>query len=620
MAQSSFLQNFTWRGILSRLWGQSFNGDRDLYLTCGYPRVLTSVDYVEAYLRGGLAARIIDSFPDATWRETPIIKAPGEDEDGEFATAVKRLFDDNDVWETMHRLDLLTSLGHYGVMLFGVAGGVPLTQPLDKGRQRLLYLSPHGERSAQITKWDDRPDSSRFGKPEQYRLTIGTNWVGIGGVEKNVNVHWSRTIHVVERALDDGAIGTPRLERIWNRVMDLDKLLGGSSEVYWQNAAGLRVWSADADAEWDPKEQADMEAQLEEMQNGLRRDARVRGINASLLAAKPEDPTGHIDKQLDIIAGASGIPKRILIGSERGELSSEQDENNWNGRIDERRNRHAGPKIVVPVVDRFIQFGILPKPAGGTYDVEWPDSDSLGEEKRATIALTKSQALQAYMSIPGSDQVIPVEEFRGWVGEEPESEYTSLDLILEGQDEELDESDENTVVAFKRLTANALARPLYVRRDVLNAEAIRKWAKKAGFKQAVEAGKMHVTIARSRLPVDWIAIGQSWAQVEDGELVIPAGGPRVVEPLGDSAIVLMFASQELAWRHDDISNAGASWDYHSYQPHVTITYEGDDELRRSIATGEKLIEPYRGEIVLGPEIFEEPMDGFSDTVVENARA
>jgi uncharacterized protein len=608
----------TWRGMISRLWGQSFNGSRDLYEACGYPRDLTPQDYLSAYLRGGIAARIIDAFPDATWRETPIIKAAGEDENGPFAEAVNRLFDDGGVWETMQRLDLLTSLGHYGVLLFGVAGARPLTQPLEDGRQRLLYLSPHGERSATITKWDNRPDSPRFSKPEIYRITIGTNWVGIGGAETVVDVHWSRTIHVTERALDDGAIGTPRLERIWNRIMDLEKLLGGSAEVYWQNAAGLRTWNADADSDWDPKEKEDMKAELEEAMNGLRRDIRLRGVEAKLLAATPHDPSGHVDGQLDMISGSTGIPKRILIGSERGELSSEQDENNWAGRIAERRERHAGPKIIVPVVDRFIRFGILPKPAGGTYDIEWPDSDALGEEKRAEIALSKSQALQAYMTIPGSDQVVPVEEFRGWVGEEPESDFASPDLDLEAVDSELDETDPAIIVAFKRVKANALARPLYVRRNVLNADAIRKWAKKAGFTQAVEASEMHVTIAYSKAPVDWISVGQAWGQGKDGEIVIPAGGPRVVEPLGDGAIVLMFASSDLAWRHEEIRNAGASWDWPSFQPHITITYEGDPELRRAIASGDKFVEPYRGEIQLGPEIFEEITDDWSDTIVENA--
>jgi len=42
---------------------------------------------------------------------------------------------------------------------------------------------------------------------------------------------------------------------------------------------------------------------------------------------------------------------------------------------------------------------------------------------------------------------------------------------------------------------------------------------------------------------------------------------------------------------------GGSYDYDEYQPHITITY-GDTPLLKDI-------DPYLGEIILGPEIFQE---------------
>lgn len=609
------------RGLLAKLHGQTFGGDRDLYDVCGYPDALEPQDYVGAYLRGGIAARIIDAFPDATWRERPVIKATAEDdqgEDGEFAQAVNRLLEQYTVWDTLHRLDLLSALGHYGVLLFGVAGGEPPHQPLNDGRQRLLYLSPHGERSAEITRWENRPSNPRFAKPFMYRITVGVNWKGVGGAETSINVHWTRVLHVTEKALDDGAIGTPRLERVWNRLLDLDKLLGGSAEVYWQNAAPIRTWSADSEAQWDPEAQSDMESQFQELRHNLRKDLRLQGVTGDQLMAEPADPSNHIDKQLDVIAGSVGIPKRILIGSERGELSSEQDENNWAGRIAERREQHATPKILRPLIDRFIAFGLLPQPAGG-YTVEWPESDALGEEKRAEIAKSKAEAVQLYSSVPSAELIIPPQEFRRWLGEAEISEFEPPDNDLGGVDGEVDEGDPNAVVTFANLKAQAQARTLYVRRNVLNADEVRAWAKAQGFETVVPADDMHVTIAFSRTPVDWIEVGDAW-HGDSGELVIPPGGPRVVEPLGDSAIVLMFASHELAWRHEDIKRAGASWDWPSYQPHITITYDGDPQLRSELARGERLIEPYRGEIRLGPEIFEEVREDWSDGVVENRSA
>ncbi|MCY0150894.1 hypothetical protein OEG84_25140 [Hoeflea sp. G2-23] len=60
--------------------------------------------------------------------------------------------------------------------------------------------------------------------------------------------------------------------------------------------------------------------------------------------------------------------------------------------------------------------------------------------------------------------------------------------------------------------------------------------------------------------------------------------------------VLMFASSRMSWRHQEIIRAGASHGFPDYQPHISLT---------KAATDVESIEPYRGKIVLGPEIFEE---------------
>lgn len=77
------------------------------------------------------------------------------------------------------------------------------------------------------------------------------------------------------------------------------------------------------------------------------------------------------------------------------------------------------------------------------------------------------------------------------------------------------------------------------------------------------------------------------------------------------ATVLLFSSSDLQWRHMAIREAGASWDHPEYQPHVTISYEFDGELSE--------VEPYRGKIELGPEIFEEIDEEWQADVVEDKR-
>jgi hypothetical protein len=66
------------------------------------------------------------------------------------------------------------------------------------------------------------------------------------------------------------------------------------------------------------------------------------------------------------------------------------------------------------------------------------------------------------------------------------------------------------------------------------------------------------------------------------------------------AVVLLFASDALSWRHQGMVEAGASHDYDEYQPHVTLTYDaGDVDL--------DTIKPFTGELRFGPELFE-PLD------------
>lgn len=155
----------------------------------------------------------------------------------------------------------------------------------------------------------------------------------------------------------------------------------------------------------------------------------------------------------------------------------------------------------------------------------------------------------------------------------------------------------NLLDEVRRIRAEVKAtalRPLYVRRDLINKKEFFAWAKSQGFTNVVD--DPHVTVLYSRTPVDWIAMGEDYS----ARIEISPGGPRVVEPLGDKgAIVLHFASTDLRWRHERMVEAGASHDYDEYQCHVTISYApGDVDLES--------VEPYRGELIFGPEIFEEP--------------
>lgn len=164
---------------------------------------------------------------------------------------------------------------------------------------------------------------------------------------------------------------------------------------------------------------------------------------------------------------------------------------------------------------------------------------------------------------------------------------------------------------MKARVADASPRSLYVHRKVLNAEAIKAWARQQGFTSMLEDDDLHVTIIYSKTAVDWIKMGASYDEDASGNLVVRPGGPRCMEQFG-KAQVLVFANSALAWRHEEMKMKGASSDYEDFNPHITISYN-------SQLTPEKLasVKPYRGEIVLGPEVFEEiKTGGFDEDAVE----
>jgi hypothetical protein len=167
-----------------------------------------------------------------------------------------------------------------------------------------------------------------------------------------------------------------------------------------------------------------------------------------------------------------------------------------------------------------------------------------------------------------------------------------------------------------RPVRDAIPRTMYVYRPVLNGDTIVRWAKSVGFETALEPADMHVTIAYSKKPVDWSKAGEpmetvtgqvGFAQPQEGRITVPAGGARQLQKFshgGDNAIVLLFNSSILSARHEEIHRlTGADWSHPDYQPHITITYRPPAKLDSDEAL--RSVPPFRGEIELGAEVFEE---------------
>ena len=245
----------------------------------------------------------------------------------------------------------------------------------------------------------------------------------------------------------------------------------------------------------------------------------------------------------------------------------------------------------------------------------WRPLYSMSEKEKAEVFKTKSDAARAIAGTGTSPPLMPIEALSDALVNEliEDGSLSGLEAAIDEygklseQEEDEDDVEAATGVVkpdaekLRQQAANdAAPRTLYIRRDVLNAADIIEWAKGQGFDTTLAASDLHVTIIHTRTPMDWIKVGSAgeWSSEDDGKMTIAPGGPRLMEQFGE-ATVLQFASSRLTWRHEDIVRMGADVDFPEYQPHVTITYA------RPVGMDLTKVEPYRGRILLGPEVFEE---------------
>jgi len=266
------------------------------------------------------------------------------------------------------------------VVLIGAPGRLEEELPPMRGHEDIAYLSGYAQEDAEIVAYELDSANPRYGQPVTYRLKR----VGSQIASTPRDVHWTRIVHVAEGLLADDVFGQPRLRRVWNRLDDLEKVVGAGSEAFWQRVQEGVQFDLAKETALEPDEEKRIEEELDDFMHGMRRYFRTRGVTVKTFGSDVANFDRQAQSILTLISGGTGIPVRILTGSERGELASTQDRSNWNERIEDRRDRYAGPQVVRPLVDRLVQYGALPTPE--QYEIRWPSMDALSETEKAEVA------------------------------------------------------------------------------------------------------------------------------------------------------------------------------------------------------------------------------------------
>jgi len=417
-------------------------GGKDLNKDCGYPDSIDATAYKNFYAREGIAARVVDVWPEESWSSSPTIYETEDPEnETEFEKAWENIAKEFNAFSLLARADTLSGVGSFGLVLIGIDDGKELNDPIDgisadgkvqvgtKGegdaKHKLLYLRPFQESVVKIATTENNVTSPRFGLPTMYNITFDD---AQGSSIKKV--HWHRVIHLADKREMSDVYGTPRMQKSYNRLLDLRKVLGGSGEMFWKGGFPGYSFEVNNDQEGVEFDKASLRTEMTNYMMGLQRYLALEGVSAKSLAPQVADPKNHLEAQLNAIAIAEGIPKRILFGSEQGELASSQDSKTWNRRLKKRQDGYVTPYVIRPFVDRLIAIGVLPFVE--EYFVEWPDLATQTDNEKAEVAKSWAEALAKYVA-GGVEEVVPIEEFLSLFGGLPVAQINQIVESLKGQ-------------------------------------------------------------------------------------------------------------------------------------------------------------------------------------------
>lgn len=391
--------------------------ERNINYECQYPDTITTENYHDMYDREAVAKRVVHLFPDKCWSEFPMIVENEKPEDTAFEKDWKALVKTKRVFHYLKRIDILSGIGEFGVLLLGISDGKDLSEPVEginevtgelsgSPNYELLYLKPFNQRVVEIKTKERNSASPRYGMPKLYDIKFEEMESNQVETSQTKTVHWTRIIHVADNREVSDTLGVPRMKSVYNRLIDIRKISSGSAEMFWKGGFPGMAFETYPDMETELDTDA-IEEQMEDYMNGLQRYLALENVQTKMLSPAIADPKGHMEMQIALIAIDLGVPKRMLMGSEEAKLASEQDTQNFNTTISGRRENYLDPLVIRPLVDRLMMLGIIPMVE--EYLVVWNDLDAPSEEDKANVAKIKTEAISKYVMGGVADFIAPEE-------------------------------------------------------------------------------------------------------------------------------------------------------------------------------------------------------------------
>lgn len=481
------------------------------------------------------------------------------------------------------------------------------------GRGSIKYLTPF--HSADLRPMELSRDPQSLGQPKMFQLNDEGN--------NQLNIHPSRVLTFRARPTDkplgtmttDDWWGDSRLANVLSDIAAAASALNGGSRLMGE----LAVWIYKINGMADTLAQVGGEEQVQKllnlnmtMKSSLNAIAVDKEDDVDIITANLAGISESVRSFMQNVAGAADIPyTRFMSASPDGmNATGDSDLRNYYDRLVSDRENYVEGEVT-----RFDQM--LIRSATGTYSDDvyrtWKPLWQMNESQQTELDAKKMTMLGQILDKGIVHDHVVESVAKNIMVDSPtfpgaEVAFDEAEKMPDPRDEEVEDATglsgqpaaKNPAQPQQkpklRLVKDMEPRPLYVRRDVLNAKQILAHFERQGVQNLYRPSDLHVTILYSKTPVDWMKMG-SYYPGDDGKMIVPPGGPRYVSVFGEGALVQEFVSYSLQWRHEEMIGSGATSDYPEYRAHITISLDA--------GVDPDTIESYQGPIELGPEIFED---------------
>lgn len=397
----------------------------------GYPQNLTFDDFYRAYERGGVGNGAVHRILDGCWEDVPRIKKPKADKPDQWEEGIGRVFEDLNIWGKLQDFDRRNLVGRYAGLVYRIADGQQLNEPLGKGK--LVDVVPLYEGQIKVLKWNEDETSSDYGKPLMFQIETSPPADGWQEAKPRtwLKVHPSRIQILAEGSVNgDFYNGVPLLKAGFNALVDLEKISGGSGESFLKNSARTFIFEYDKDAQVQTISQnADgtpstktvrevHQEQARQLNRNLDSSIVMQGGKANTAQTTISDPTGAFMLAGNIFAASIRLPFTIVFGQQTGRLASDEDKSDANKRFGSRRRFVITPALK-EFVSRLQACGAL---EAGEFEIEWPDLGAPSAGEKVDVMSKMATAMKAAFDAGLTEPLFDANELRGVVDFEPRTD------------------------------------------------------------------------------------------------------------------------------------------------------------------------------------------------------